>query len=180
MAGKPRKPKIQQPRAGTNGFDPDVLSSIVNRIEDVFDDLLSERGSYMVKCKSLREDIANLYDEAKARGIPPKSLKKAVKARDLNRKIEALREDLDLVDRDTYDQIRHALGDLAETPLGEAALKGKAPPDAEPDVRPPFLKDKEAEASAANAEALAGMKTLKQKGPKVGGADADGSYKMTN
>src|SRR6202030_3317563 len=162
--GEPRK--IQQPRAGTNGFDPDVLHALVDRIEGVVEDLLSERGSYMSKCRSMREDIANIYDEAKARGIPTKPLKKAVKARELTRKIEALRVDFDLIERETYDQIRHALGDLADTPLGEAAAKGSpGAPDAEP--------------SAANAEALKGIKPLKSKGPKVGG-DVEGSYKAVN
>jgi len=176
--GEPRK--IQQPRAGTNGFDPDVLHALVDRIEGVVEDLLSERGSYMSKCRSMREDIANIYDEAKARGIPTKPLKKAVKARELTRKIEALRVDFDLIERETYDQIRHALGDLADTPLGEAAAKGSpGAPDDEPDVRPGFLKDKDAEASAANAEALKGIKPLKSKGPKVGG-DVEGSYKAVN
>lgn len=152
------KPKA---KAGHNGFDPAVLSSIVERIEGVFVDLDSERGSYMKKCQSLREDISNLYDEAKARGIPPKPLKKAVKARELNRKIEALRADLeDMVDQESYDQIRQCLGDLADTPLGEAALKGKES-NGETDVRPGFLrKDETAERVASNVTALKGIKQL--------------------
>jgi uncharacterized protein (UPF0335 family) len=184
-----RKPKINQPKAGTNGFDPDVLNSIVSRIESVFDDLLSERGVYMHKCKSLREDIANLYDEAKARGIPPKSLKKAVKARELNRKIDALRADLDMVDQESYDQIRFALGDLADTPLGAAALKDapdapKTAPD-EPDIRPAFMRGEYAgeplkPLTEAGAAVAAGIKELKPKKSKLGGAEADGSYKLTN
>lgn len=191
-----RKPKIQQTKPATNGFDPDVLNSIVGRIEQVFVELDSLRGTYMQDCKSFREDIANLYDEAKARGVPPKSLKKAVKARELNRKIEALREDLDLVDRETYDQIRHALGDLADTPLGDAALNKAARPIADaidrgelsiefpgagPNGETVTIDKATREAAAKNAAALeAGIKPLKPKGPKLGAADADGSYKAVN
>lgn len=165
MARKMKDDQAAKPKskAGHNGFDPAVLNSIVDRIEGVFEDLLSERGTYMLKCRRLREDIANLYEEAKARGIPQKPLKKAVKARDLVRKMEALRQELDMVDQESYDQIRHALGDLADLPLGEAALKGKAPNGEEKDVRPDFLKrtDPSAERTAANADLLkAGIKPL--------------------
>lgn len=114
-----------EPRPGGNGFDPAVVSGFVQRIESLGDDLLTERSEYMTRCKSIRGDIKLVLDEAKDAGIPRKELKLAVKTRELQRKVDAIREDLEGDEQDNYDMIRHALGDLADTPLGAAALKPK-------------------------------------------------------
>jgi uncharacterized protein (UPF0335 family) len=64
---------------------------------------------------SLRVDIKDTYDKAKDVGIPIKALKAAIKVKRLE---EAMDQDVS----EDYDQIRHALGDLADTPLGQAAM----------------------------------------------------------
>lgn len=104
----------------TNGFDAKV-NALVGRIETLQRTIEIERAACAERCNATRDDIKEIYVEAKEAGIPPKELKQAIKARDLNRKIEALRDKSK--DKDTYDQIRFALGDLADTPLGEAATK---------------------------------------------------------
>jgi uncharacterized protein (UPF0335 family) len=170
MAKKMSQDKAAAPksRAGSNGFDPEVLNSLAERIENVEAEGESDKGAYMQRCKARNEDIADIVEEGKARGIPPKPFKKALRARKLSKKIEALRADLDdMVDRESYDQIRLSLGDLADLPLGEAALKGKEP-EGEKDVRPGFLrKDETAERVAANVAALKGIKPLPPDGPSA-------------
>lgn len=166
MARKMKDDQAAKPKskAGSNGFDPAVLNSLAERIESIEADIESEKGASMQRCKAMKEDIADVVEEGKARGIPPKPFKKALKARKLNRQIEALRTDLaDMIDQESYDQIRFALGDLADTPLGGAALKGKEPNGDDKDVRPDFLKNKGASVEASSErgkEILAGIKPL--------------------
>lgn len=116
--------KKSQPRpAVSNGFNPEKTKDFVDRIESVIDDIASATDEHMAHCKSLRGDIASIYDEAKDAGIPKKELKAVVKTRALAKKLESIRDALEGESQDTYDMIRHAIGDLADTPLGQAALR---------------------------------------------------------
>lgn len=45
-----------------------------------------------------------------------------MKTRQLENKLEAIRDGLQADEQETFDQIRNALGDLADLPLGQAAL----------------------------------------------------------
>lgn len=178
MAKKMRDDQAAKPKtkAGSNGFDVDVLNSLVGRIEGIKDDIATEKGESMQRCKSMHKDIKDVYKEAKVRGIPPKPLKQAIEARELNRRIEALRTDLaDMVDQESYDQIRLCLGDLADTPLGSSALaRAAAPiaasidrgelsiefPGAGKDGETVIINKASREAAAKNAETLKGIKQL--------------------
>lgn len=111
-------------KAGNSGHgDPEKLKGFVTEIEDANARLLTLRSEYMNKCKGPRSDIKAIYGAAKDAGVPRASLRAVVKARDLERRAERQRDDLgDLDLQAKYDAIRHALGDLADTPLGQAAL----------------------------------------------------------
>ena len=106
----------------SSSFDPTKAKDFVDRIENLNADILSEQGTYMAKVKSIKEDIGVIFDEAKTAGIPKKALRAVIKTRELQGKLEATRDDLEPEDQDSYDAVRHAIGDLAETPLGKAAL----------------------------------------------------------
>lgn len=108
--------------AGHNRIPAAKATEFVGRIERLYDDLASAKGEYMRRAKTIREDIALVIDDAKTAGIPKKELKAVIKTRDLERKAQAIRDDLEADSQETFDQIRLALGDLADTPLGEAAL----------------------------------------------------------
>lgn len=131
-----------------SNFDPDMVKAFVDRVESLHNDIASEKGAYMATCKGIREDISSVYDEAKEKGIPKKILKLVIEQRALGRKMEDIREELEQDDQDIFDQLMLALGDLADTPLGQAATNsakangGKAAVDTA--------------ASKANAEALQG------------------------
>jgi uncharacterized protein (UPF0335 family) len=106
----------------TNGFEPEKIQNFVATIEESHEQLQSEKGQYMKRCQSIRDDIKLVYDEAKDAGVPKKELKAVIKTRAKQRELDALREDLEVDERDTYDMLRHALGDLADLPLGVAAM----------------------------------------------------------
>jgi uncharacterized protein (UPF0335 family) len=115
---------MKEPKpAKTNGYDPAKVQEFVGRIENLHNDIASEKGSFMQICKDIHSDINLVFDEAKEAGIPKKALKKVITARALEAKAAAVREALEGEDQDSFDLLRHALGDLADTPLGAAALK---------------------------------------------------------
>ena len=85
-----------------------VIAEFVERIENL------ERSR-----KDLADDIKDIYTEAKGQDIDVKALRRviALRRQDRNER-EALAE--------TVEQYMHALGDLAGTPLGAAAVERHA------------------------------------------------------
>jgi uncharacterized protein (UPF0335 family) len=118
----------------SGSFDPKKAQSYVERIEAINAEIASETGTFMAAMKEKKNDIADILEEAKSNGIGKTPLKTVIKARALTLKLEAMEEALEDEQRETYDQILHAIGDLAELPLGKAALdraeKGGAAVDA--------------------------------------------------
>jgi len=111
-------------QAGGNGFpNQAVVRDVVARIEEQLSELLSERGKYMQRCRNIRERIGEIYDEAKdEHSLPKKVLRKLIRTRELERRIENSIAELEADDRQTYEMLEDALGDFGETPLGQAAL----------------------------------------------------------
>lgn len=111
---------------GNNGFES--ANRFVSEIEKHFETLDTYRGEYMKRCRDVRDLIAGAYDRAKDAGVPKKELKAVISARKLEARLKGIREDLE-DGAETFDMIRHALGDLAELPLGTAALDRAAAVD---------------------------------------------------
>lgn len=107
-------------KVGHNGIDRDKVRNFVSEIEELAGQKMRKHMAYMAECAALNGDINAIYDAAKGEGVPKKALRKVIKTRELERKVEAIRDDLEGDDQESYDQIRHALGDLADTPLGMA------------------------------------------------------------
>jgi hypothetical protein len=105
-----------------NKIDEEKAQRFVDEIERCFVELLSERGTYMARCKPIHERIGDWKDRAKDDGIPKKALNTILKERDLIRKIEALNEDLEDDDADQVEMLRNALGPYGDLPLGRAAV----------------------------------------------------------
>lgn len=109
--------------AGTNGYDKKTVNSFAARLDSIDEELESERGKYMKRCRDLRDDAATVLDEAKAKGIPKKSFKAVRKANKHMRKAKAARDDLEPDEADSFDAIAIALGeDFASFGLGKARL----------------------------------------------------------
>lgn len=80
------------------------LASIVSRIER----LEAER-------KALADDVKEIYQEAKSGGFEVKVVRRLIRER---RQDEAEREEIEAL----LEVYRNALGQIADTPLGQAAL----------------------------------------------------------
>lgn len=93
--------KDSTPKAGHNS----QLTSLVERIERLEDDK-----------RSVADDIKSVYAEAKSSGFDTKAMREVIRLRRMDATERAEREAL----RETY---MAALGMLADTPLGEAAIK---------------------------------------------------------
>lgn len=106
----------------TNGFDTEMSQAYVDRLEAIQQQLDSEKGTYMQRCRELRADMAAVLDEAKEDGLPKKLVKIHVNLRKLEKQKEAMIEALGDDDAETFDLMAEALGDYAKLPLGMAAL----------------------------------------------------------
>jgi hypothetical protein len=106
----------------TNSPDDTDVQAAVKNIEQRHEDLASERGTYMQKCKRIREGMANDYEAAGNRGISKKLLKTIIKERELERKISALTFELEPDERSERDMLIEKLGSFGELPLGAAAI----------------------------------------------------------
>ncbi len=106
-----------------NSPESDDVQAAVRNIEDHYADLASERGSYMLKCRRIRESMAADYERAGNQGISKKLLKLIVKERELERRIDALALDLENDERSELEMLMEKLGDFATLPLGIAAVE---------------------------------------------------------
>lgn len=106
------------PRPGGN----DDGAKFVERMENCNQQLDKLRSEHMLACKDVHADKKEILKEAKSAGFSKASIRAVMTARKAERKAEQAREDLDIADRDTFDNIRHQLGDLADLPLGQAAM----------------------------------------------------------
>lgn len=106
-----------------NGPNPDRTKECVDRIEALDRKREAAHMAYMQECAAIASDKKDIFTEAKtAWGLPTRVLKRVIKVRAAERKLEDMRESLESDEQETFDQIRHALGDLADTPLGRSAL----------------------------------------------------------
>ena len=141
----------------TSPIDSVKARRFVSEIDRCFDELDSERGSYMSRCKGIRERIKDWKDQAEASGIPRRGLNHLLKRREIESKLKAHEDDAEEEIRETADMIDVALGGekgLAGSPLG-AAAGGK---EADEEVRGEQQRKREAERKAG-AEKLLGMTT---------------------
>lgn len=121
-----KKSEAESPPAagGNSSFKPDQVKSYVARIENLHADISKIMMGALSECKAVHGDIKEVYQEAKDEvGLPKKELKRVVKARALERKAAEVREGLEAEEQDNFDRIRLALGDLADTPLGQAVTR---------------------------------------------------------
>lgn len=109
----------------TNGYDGDKLRAYIEKLEGYQGDIESEKGSYMQRCKNIRDSMDVVYEEAKALGIPKKVLKAHVALRELERKKGMIVDKLSDDDAESFEIAADALGDFATLPLGEYAKKGR-------------------------------------------------------
>jgi uncharacterized protein (UPF0335 family) len=86
--------------------------AFLKRIETLNAENDSAKATYMAECKERREDIKQVYTEAKDAGVPSKALKGLVKRRQLMRKADAIPDGLDIDEQSAYSQLVETLGEL--------------------------------------------------------------------
>lgn len=109
---------------GHNGINASAVQRFVREIEAEQGEIDGIMDEARAACLPHSEEIAKLKKEAAEAGIPKKELSAALRFRRLEAKKQAIRAGLHEEQRDTYDQIQQALGDFADTALGQAALAG--------------------------------------------------------
>jgi len=122
----------------------------LKRIETLLAEMESAKGTYMAECKERREDIKEIYAEAKDAGVPVKALRGVVKMRALDKKLNAIADGLDEDEAEAYELLCEALGPLGAAAAKAAGHKSKNDDD-ERDLRPDALKQAD-QARADEAE----------------------------
>jgi len=171
--GRPRKQKAAPPppRDVTKDDNTKELQGILADIARLNGEIRSKKSEYAVFVKNQRKLINGHLDRAANSGFSKKVIKAILDARELEEKLDGIKEKLDEDDlAESYDDYRQALGDFADTPLGAASAPPKpdslntfvGDDDDERDLRPRYLRQNEEERiAAANAEALkAGIKPM--------------------
>jgi uncharacterized protein (UPF0335 family) len=111
---------------GRNAASDEAIKDYVAKYEAMEAEKLSSKMSHASVCAKISARQKDLLDEAKSAGVNKKSFKAVIKVRDLERKVEAARDELEDDEASTFDDILSALGNFADLPLGQAAVaKGK-------------------------------------------------------
>jgi len=119
-----RNAEDRQSGIGHNSMPPpETVRTLFRRIDRLLDELASEREAYQERAREIRIEIDRALLDAENAGIPKRQAKAVIRARQLEDKLAGVRNKLELGDVESYDAIRAALGDLADTPLGKAALE---------------------------------------------------------
>lgn len=124
---------MAKPANTSNTYDPEVVNNLLGKIDGFDDDLASEKGSYMSRCRNIRESIKNVYEEAKAVGVPQKELRILVKIRKHERASMNLFQELEN-DQQVNLQMLAATEKVADLPLWRSAAERKPIPGVDVDA----------------------------------------------
>lgn len=107
---------------GRNRANPSEMASFVDEYEKLEREKLQEKMAYMERCAKISARMKDVLEDAKSQGLKGNVLKSVVKARAYERKAAAIEEALEDDDASDFKDIREALGDYADLPLGAAAV----------------------------------------------------------
>ena len=113
--------------ASTNGYDGEEIKRFLGMISHEHDELDKLKSAYMTKCKGPRGKLKNIMKEARESEINLNAFRVRVKQYLDDRKHQKRLAGLEDDDAEAYNMIVEALGDLGDTPLGQAALARARP-----------------------------------------------------
>lgn len=97
------------------------LQGFLDRILAVHGDIDEIMGNAKLACSSYRQDIKQIKKEANEAGFAAKELNTLVKMKRLEDQIDHIADEFDPEQKERFEDMLHALGELADLPLGEAA-----------------------------------------------------------
>lgn len=103
-----------------NTPDNEDVETVVLNVEALHGRLATLKGEYMKSCRTVREEIANEYSTASDRGIRKVHIKSIIKERELARKIESLKADLEADELAEREMLFEKVKDL---PLFKASIE---------------------------------------------------------
>lgn len=106
---------------GRNRANADEAASFVDKFEELEKEIREEKAASAGRIAGIKKRQSALLDDAKSQGVEKKIVRAAVKLRALQRQLDTAVEDLEADDKAFVIDIRKALGDFADTPLGAAA-----------------------------------------------------------
>ena len=113
----------------TNTVNHDKARHWFKALRGKYDELASETGSHMARCKKIRGDIKDMKERAASDGVPKKQLGDQMKIFELRVRERKVVADYDADDRVLFEELSAALADVAELPLFGKAIEvaaGKA------------------------------------------------------
>jgi hypothetical protein len=108
---------MEAPNIIPNGPDPELAFAAIYEVEKIDDELESEKGAYMARCRAIRDRRKATIEEYRDRGLSKKDITDAIKIRRLGAKIDELKAERRDADEDP-DQLDLFLSAVAR---GEAA-----------------------------------------------------------
>lgn len=115
------------PEAKTNGYPKGKLEKATKRWFALQNDIEKRMDEAKADCLPLREDQAKLINDLADDGIPKKEFKTVLRKMLLEQRLEHVADKLHDEQKDNYELMLVALGQLADTPLGEAAAEAEKP-----------------------------------------------------
>lgn len=109
-------------------LDGATVKTFLHRIDELFAEMASEQGSYMARCKGIRDDMKEVYADAKNQSVPTRELKKLVAIRRKMAKLYAELQELDTLEQNTLAELMRLTETKQELPLLEWIEKASVEP----------------------------------------------------
>jgi uncharacterized protein (UPF0335 family) len=119
------KPKVKDDDGGGDTLEmkASVIKTVIRRIEEVFDEMASAKGSFMSRQGKFKDRINAIYDEGSRKGVPSKALRKAIQIRARTRKARETLEQCEADERAVVQTILELNDDPSDLPLFAAATR---------------------------------------------------------
>lgn len=108
-----------------NGSAMDNIPDFLAAIAAQDDELDTLKSSYMASCKGPRSRIRDVLDQVREAELSMPAFRVLLNEDRAERRIAKRVAELEADDAESFEAMHAALGALAETPLGAAALKGR-------------------------------------------------------
>jgi hypothetical protein len=123
---------------GGNGSALDLLDGFLQQIDVQDDELDHLRGVYMQQCCGPHEAIKDVLNSAREAHLNMKAFRTVLRKHRADRRHEKRVAALDLADQADFRTMEERLGQLADTPLGRAAMQREVDSGEKPLPAPMF------------------------------------------